>query len=152
MTPPDPRKHNRFFSWGDRRKWNEHRMKTILVAAVAFYGCAMVFAGSPVKVDTGSESLGEHTVAIMGFQWWALAAAFGIIQLLVGFIYISGQASSRRGQTDLKADMNKGHVELNKRLDDLFDLLGKKQDIHVCDKLREACGNFKPTGTLINKG
>jgi hypothetical protein len=138
MPPPDRRMFGFFYS-GDRRKWNDNRMRLFLVLSIFFYLCAISLA------STGTDSLQEHSEAVMGFQWWIIGGLLLIANTLIGFIYIGGQAASRKSNSDLKVDMKQGHADMNKRLDDIFSLLENKQDIHACDKLREACSNFKKT-------
>lgn len=110
----------------ERRRWSTHRSCLTLTIALLLHLATVALATTVTTPSaTDIESLSEHAMALVKFQWWLIGGAFTLIQLLIGFIYLNGQAATRK-QNGL-----------------ILDKLEKKQDITQCHDLREACANFK---------
>lgn len=71
----------------DRRK--NHRCQLIsLVLFCAIWISVLALAADPVYM--------EHAREVMSFQWWLIGGLLGLIQILVGFIYVSGINSVKK--------------------------------------------------------
>lgn len=136
--------------WREKRRYSIRLMWTALVVAMFCFMMAAGFAsgidnkctkenfdfsnsavlstlkGGGAHINSDDYSKGDSTLIFV------IAGLLGLTQTLIGYIYITGQNSTRRDIGALKESNDKSAADLKKSVEDLYN---RKLDITVHDRV-----------------
>ena len=95
----------------------DRRKKKLCYMRMALVGFIVAWAALGIAVAQGS--LSEHAQEISMAQWYLIVGLVGLVQALIGYIYISGQRSLKESHRAL-VDTIKELKDHGERRDDLL--------------------------------